>query len=229
MYMIQTNIETLTGTILHLQRLSTEDGPGIRTTVFYKGCPLSCHWCHNPESISIKPQVQWMKVHCIGCHTCIEVCPQHGLSAQPDGIHRDLEVCTACGTCVEDCPSNAMEMLGKKVEIDELVTELLKDRAYFEKSGGGVTLSGGEPTLQPAFTLELLRSLKERGIQTALDTCGLCSPETLSELLPFVDVLLYDLKLADSVQHREWTGVGNERILENLKRVAIKSKRIFPK
>ncbi len=226
--MNQTTTDILTGTILHLQRLSTEDGPGIRTTVFYKGCPLNCSWCHNPESVLIQPQVQWVGVHCISCHTCIEVCPQHGLSVQPEGIHRDRELCTACGTCVDACPSNAMEMLGKQVTPDDLVDELLKDRAYFEKSGGGVTLSGGEPTLQPAFTLELLMQLKLQGIQIALDTCGLCSRETLADLLPWVDVLLFDLKLADSAQHKTWTGAGNERILDNLKWVCDQVGEAFP-
>ena len=205
--MNQTSTDLLTGTILHLQRLSTEDGPGIRTTVFYKGCPLNCTWCHNPESVSIQPQVQWVGVHCIGCHTCIDVCPQHGLSATARRVFIAIgKLCTACGTCVDACPSNAMEMLGKQVTPAELVDELLKDRAYFEKSGGGVTLSGGEPTLQPAFTLELLMQLKLQGIQTALDTCGLCSQDTLADLLPWVDVLLFDLKLADSTQHKAWTG-----------------------
>ena len=226
--MNQTSTDLLTGTILHLQRLSTEDGPGIRTTVFYKGCPLNCSWCHNPESISIQPQVQWVGVHCIGCHTCIEVCPQHGLSAQPDGIHRELELCTACGTCVDACPSNAMEMLGKKITPDNLVDELLKDRAYFEKSGGGVTLSGGEPTLQPAIYIGIIKQLKQHGIQTALDTCGLCSRETLADLLPWVDVLLFDLKLADTTQHKAWTGAGNERILDNLKWVCDQIGETYP-
>jgi pyruvate formate lyase activating enzyme len=223
-----TSTDLLTGNILHLQRLSTEDGPGIRTTVFFKGCPLNCIWCHNPESVLIKPQVQWVGVHCISCHTCIAVCPQHGLSTQSDGIHRDRELCTACGSCVDACPSNAMEMLGKKTTPDDLVEELLKDRAYFEKSGGGVTLSGGEPTLQPAFTLELLMQLKLQGIQTAMDTCGLCSQETLADLLPWVDVLLFDLKLADSTQHKALTGVGNERILDNLKWVCDQVVEAFP-
>lgn len=226
--MIQATIDTLTGTILHLQRLSTEDGPGIRTTVFYKGCPLTCKWCHNPESISIKPQIQWMKVHCIGCHTCIEVCPQQALSSRQDGIHRDLSICAICGTCVEECPANAMEMLGKKVIVDDLVAELMKDRAYFERSGGGVTLSGGEPTLQPAFTLGLLKSLKQKGIQTALDTCSLCSANILADLLPWVDLLLFDFKLADPDQHKEWTGVSNVRILDNLRMVCDQIGELYP-
>ena len=176
----------------------------------------------------MKPQVQWLKVHCIGCHTCIEICPQHMLSAQADGIERDRSACIVCGTCVEECPSNAMEMLGKHISADALVSELLKDRAYFEKSGGGVTLSGGEPTLQPAFTLDVLQKLKAQGIQTALDTCGLCLQKTLKELLPWVDILLFDLKLADSGLHREWTGSGNKIILENLKWVCDQIGELYP-
>jgi len=205
-----------TGQILHLQRLSTEDGPGIRTTVFFKGCPLQCAWCHNPESISRRMQTQWFAVRCIGCKTCVEACPNGCLTLLEDGMHIDRNSCQACGTCAEACPSGAMEALGKTVSVDELLVELLKDRAYYEKSGGGVTLSGGEPTFQPDFAEALLGGLKEQGISTALDTCGLTSKQVLARTLPYADLVLFDLKLIDDVQHREFTGHSNERILENL-------------
>jgi len=162
----------ITGRILHLQRLSTEDGPGIRTTVFFKGCPLRCAWCHNPESISTQPQMQWIAVRCIGCQTCVRTCPNGCLTLTPDGIVMDRERCDDCGKCVQACPSDARETLGKTVTVDEVLAELLKDRAYYEKSGGGVTLSGGEPSLQPDFAEALLRGLKAQGISTALDTCA---------------------------------------------------------
>jgi len=205
-----------TGQILHLQRLSTEDGPGIRTTVFFKGCPLQCAWCHNPESISGRMQIQWFAVRCIGCKTCVDACPNGCLTLLEDGMHIDRDRCQACGTCAEACPSGAREALGKTVSVDELLAELVKDRAYYEKSGGGVTLSGGEPTFQPDFAEALLRGLKEQGISTALDTCGLTSQQVLARLLPYADLVLFDLKLIDDAQHREFTGHSNERILENL-------------
>jgi len=205
-----------TGQILHLQRLSTEDGPGIRTTVFFKGCPLQCAWCHNPESISGRMQTQWFAVRCIGCKTCVEACPNGCLTLLEDGIHIDRDRCQVCGTCAEACPSGVMEALGKTVSVDELLVELLKDRAYYEKSGGGVTLSGGEPTFQPEFTEALLHGLKEQGISTGLDTCGLTSKQVLARLLPYADLVLFDLKLIDETKHREFTGHSNARILENL-------------
>jgi len=141
--MNDTDLE-LTGTILHLQRLSTEDGPGLRTTVFFKGCPLRCAWCHNPESLLLKPEVQWIGNRCIGCNSCVEACEHNALTRTESGIERDRAVCVVCGKCVDACPSGAMEMLGEEVSVEELVKELIKDRAYFEKSGGGVTLSGGQ-------------------------------------------------------------------------------------
>jgi pyruvate formate lyase activating enzyme len=209
-------VATLTGTILHLQRLSTEDGPGIRTTVFFKGCSLRCAWCHNPESLLLKPEVQWIGNRCIGCDSCIEACPKQALSKKPTGIERNRILCDACGVCVQACPSGAMEMLGEETSIEELVNELVKDRAYFEKSGGGVTLSGGEPSLQPAFTLELMQALKQAGVSVALDTCGLCAPETLVGLIAEADIVLFDLKLINEQAHQKWTGVSNARILNNL-------------
>jgi pyruvate formate lyase activating enzyme len=207
---------TPTGTILHLQRLSTEDGPGLRTTVFFKGCPLRCAWCHNPESLLLKPQVQWIANRCIGCDSCLEACEQGALTKTESGLSRDRAVCVMCGKCVQACPSGAMEMLGEEVTVAVLVSELVKDRAFFEKSGGGVTLSGGEPSLQPVFTLALIKALKEQGISVALDTCGLCPPETLEKLIAEVDIVLFDLKLIDEQEHEKWTGVSNIRILNNL-------------
>ena len=210
------NLPAITGNILHLQRLSTEDGPGIRTTVFFKGCPLQCAWCHNPESISRRKQTQWFAVRCIGCKTCVEACPNGCLTLLEDGMHIDRDRCQACGTCAEACPSGAMEALGKSVSVEDLLVELIKDRAFYEKSGGGVTLSGGEPTFQPDFAEGLLRGLKEQGISTALDTCGLTSQQVLERLLPYIDLVLFDLKLIDAAQHREFTGHSNGRILGNL-------------
>ena len=206
----------LTGRILHLQRLSTEDGPGIRTTVFFKGCPLRCAWCHNPESLSREAQIQWFAARCLGCESCLAACPAHLLKRTEAGLEIDRARCNGCGLCAEACPAGAIELLGRTVTVDELLGELRKDRAYYAASGGGVTLSGGEPTLQAEFAEALLRGLKDEGISTALDTCGLCSAETLDRLLPFTDLVLYDLKLFDADLHRQHTGSANGRILDNL-------------
>ena len=215
------------GLILHLQRLSTEDGPGIRTTVFFKGCPLRCEWCHNPESLLPHAQVQWLEKACIGCHTCLGVCPKGCLADGDGGIRIDRRACDGCGMCAAECPANAMECLGRRVTVDDLLVELVKDRAFYEKSGGGVTLSGGEPTAQSAFAEELCQRLQDAGIKTALDTCGLCAPEVLGRLLPWVDLVLFDLKLLDSALHRQYTGQENGLILENLQRTAAAGKRLW--
>jgi pyruvate formate lyase activating enzyme len=206
----------LTGRILHLQRLSTEDGPGIRTTVFFKGCPLRCTWCHNPESLTALPEIQWFATRCIGCDTCLSVRPNLCLVRTDAGLNIDRILCDGCGKCAEACPAGAIELLGKSISVDELLAELLKDRIYYEKSGGGVTLSGGEPTLQVDFAEALLRGLKERNIATALDTSGMCSTDTLDRLLPFTDLVLFDLKLYDDHLHRQYTGSSNRQILDNL-------------
>ncbi len=196
--------------------MSTEDGPGIRTTVFFKGCSLNCLWCHNPESISPHPQVHWVSNQCIGCKTCLEVCPEGALAFTSAGNRVDRNRCTGCGLCAEECPANALELLGRTWNLDDLFAEVMKDRTYFEKSGGGVTLSGGEPTMQAGFNRELLKRLTESGIHTALDTCGMCSPKALQGLLPYCDLLLFDVKEIDSEKHVKFTGTGNEKILENL-------------
>ena len=203
-------------TILEIQRMSTEDGPGIRTTIFFKGCSLNCLWCHNPESISPHPQIHWIANQCIGCKTCLEICPEGALTFTADGNQVDRNRCNGCGLCAEECPADALELLGQSWELDELLAEIIKDRTYFEKSGGGVTLGGGEPTLQGSFNRELLKKLKESGIHTALDTCGMCSRKALEGLLPYSDLLLFDLKEIDPQKHRRFTGTSNEKIFENL-------------
>jgi len=208
--------ETSAGLMLHLQRFSTEDGPGIRTTVFFKGCPLSCRWCHNPESISTKPQVQWLENRCIGCGTCVKTCARHYLSRTESGIVLDRARCDGCGDCTQTCPANAMELLGKTASVQSLYHEVIKDRVFFDKSGGGVTLSGGEPMLQPEFSSALLRELKQNGINTGIDTCGLCSANSLDKVLPYTDLILFDLKEIDPEKHRTFTGTDNRKILENL-------------
>jgi pyruvate formate lyase activating enzyme len=208
------------GTILNIQKMSTEDGPGIRTTVFFKGCGLHCAWCHNPESIAFQPEIQWFSVRCLGCRTCITTCPQGALTLSESGLHIDRAKCDGCHLCTEACPANAIEPLGKSMTVDALMAELIKDRAYYEKSNGGITLSGGEPSLQPEFAEEVLKALKAQGIHTALDTCGLTKPENLQRLIPYVDLVLYDLKLIDAEQHQQYTRVRNEQISSNLQALA---------
>ncbi|TFG04777.1 MAG: glycyl-radical enzyme activating protein, partial [Promethearchaeota archaeon] len=198
-----------------IQKMSTEDGPGIRTTVFFKLCPLKCVWCHNPESISKEPSIQWFSTKCIGCKTCVEVCPQRAITLDKTGIHINRAKCKCCGTCTEECPSTALKKLGEYRSLSDLFHEVEKDKVYYEKSQGGITVSGGEPTLQPAFLKTFLKKCKEAGFHTALDTCGYASKETYEMLIPYVDLVLYDLKLMDSEKHKEFTGVPNEKILEN--------------
>ncbi len=203
------------GLIFQIQKLSTEDGPGIRTTVFFKQCPLECIWCHNPESILKTPQLEWFKHKCIGCKTCIETCQLKLLSFDKNGIHIDREKCNSCGDCSEECPSTALNMLGKLWKLEDLFYEVEKDKVYYTKSNGGITVSGGEPTQQPDFVADFLKKCKENGISTALDTCGYASKQVYERLLPHVDLLLLDIKHIDSDKHKEYTGVPNRTILDN--------------
>ncbi len=207
---------------LDIQRMSSEDGPGLRTTIFFKGCSLACAWCHNPESIAKKLQVHWLGSRCIGCGTCQDICPNGALSRDETGIHIDRRLCTGCCKCVSSCPALALECKGIDAEPEALCRELVKDRAYFGRDGG-VTLSGGEALLQEG-AVDLLRLLKAEGIQTAVDTCGMVFPEQLEAALPYTDILLYDLKIMNDAAHTRWTGRGNAMILRNLGTAALWAK-----
>ncbi len=204
-------------TVLDIQRMSTEDGPGLRTTLFMKGCNLRCDWCHNPESIDPRPLIQWNSHRCIGCSSCREVCTSGALTYMQaeDRIKINGSSCILCRACVERCPSGALHLKGEQWERGELLQELLKDRAYFGGEGG-ITLSGGEPLLQAEATTWLLQNVRREGLKTALDTAGLLQSGTLLAALEHTDLLLYDLKIFDSELHRKYTGRGNEQILANL-------------
>jgi len=251
----------VTGTIFDIKKYSIHDGPGIRTTVFFKGCPLRCVWCHNPEGQKASAEIMFFSDRCTFCGTCVSVCPNHAVtlkavsresnwihpgaleagSRETDRVHpgqdmllegrgsemnRAYEIhtlqkkCIACGECVKACPSGAREVAGRVVTSDELTREIMKDVVFYDSSGGGVTFSGGEPLLQPDFLLVLLRECKEREIHTAVDTCGFTEWETLSAIVPYVDLILYDLKCMDTGMHFQFTGRSNEVILENLIRLS---------
>jgi pyruvate formate lyase activating enzyme len=210
------------GVTFNVQRFSTEDGPGIRTTVFMKGCPLRCKWCHNPEGLSPQPELVWYDVRCVGARECLTVCPDDALELTPEGMRLDRERCTVCGLCEEACPAGALEVIGREWTVEALYAEVAKDRAFYETSGGGVTVSGGEPVMQAEFVEAFLRLCREGGIHTAVDTCGHADWGIYQRLLPFVDLVLYDLKIMDRERHREATGVYPDRILENAKRIAQK-------
>jgi pyruvate formate lyase activating enzyme len=196
--------------------MSTEDGPGLRTTVFLKGCSLQCAWCHNPEAMSFRPQLVWHPQKCIGTRECTRACEEQALARQGSSVCVDRELCTLCGDCVDQCPSAALEIQGAVWELEDLVEELAKDRNYFETSGGGITVSGGEPVLRAAFVAALFERCRALGLATALDTCGLCAARALLQVGRLADLVLYDLKEIDSEQHFCFTGQPNERILANL-------------
>lgn len=201
------------GIITDIKRLAIHDGPGIRTTVFFKGCPLKCKWCHNPESISFDKQLAFFEKKCINCRKCENICNFHKF----DGKHTiDFENCYACGNCAKICPTQALKLYGREVTVQELMPLLLEDRIFFEESDGGVTLSGGECLAQPIFAKELLIALKKENINTAVDTCGFVKTEVLDEILPYTDIFLYDIKAIDEQVHIDCTGVSNELIKSNL-------------
>ncbi len=205
--------------IFNIQKFSLHDGPGIRTTVFFKGCPLTCLWCHNPESQNIRQEMLYDREKCVMCGMCAKVCPRKAITNVNNSMVTDLEKCDFCGECVIYCIPGAREIAGAGYTVQEVVREVLKDRVFYEESNGGVTLSGGEPLVQIDFVEELLRSLKEEGIHTAVDTCGAIPFEDLERAANYTDLFLYDLKLTDDAKHIEFTGASNQDIIENLKKL----------
>lgn len=215
------------GLIFDLRKYSILDGPGIRTTVFFKGCLLRCLWCHNPEGQSFTPELMIRPGRCLKeCSECLSVCEPAALVKTADIPVLDRNRCTACRICADVCPTQAIEIVGRRVDVSEVISEIEKDRIFFEESGGGVTFSGGEPLSQPDFLDALLSQCRKKDIHTAVDTCGFAPGEVLDKIADKVDLFLYDLKLMDEGKHKEFTGESNEGILENLKRLAEKQKNI---
>jgi pyruvate formate lyase activating enzyme len=209
-----------TGQIFDIQRFAIHDGPGIRTTVFFKGCPLRCLWCGNPESISPQPQLSYVAGQCIGCQACLEVCPESALSLGPDGkVILDRDRCTACGKCAPECDPQALQMIGREVSVDEVMQVVLRDRDYYRASNGGITLSGGEPLFQPRFAEQLLRRAKAHRLHSVVETSGYALWGAIRDLVPLVDLWLFDYKETDPQRHEQYIGKPLPPILENLSRL----------
>ena len=207
---------TQTGIIFDIKKYAINDGPGIRTTVFFQGCPLSCWWCHNPESQARIPTLMYRANRCVLCGECAVVCPQNGIQVN-GSAQTDRSKCDVCGTCAETCYYGAREVSGREVTIEEVLVEIERETPFHDQSGGGVTFSGGEPLMQRSFLLALLRACRERDIHTVVDTSGYTTWEALDSVRGFVNLFLYDLKLMDNQRHIQYTGVSNEPILRNLK------------
>lgn len=218
----------LSGVISNIQKYSLQDGPGIRTTVFLKGCPLECAWCHNPENLSPQPEVLVFPTRCVRCGACRVVCPQRQAAVSKGRLAAEGEAsapsdkvrCLTCGACVEACPTGARVMVGARLSVDELMAHLRADRIFYDDSAGGVTFSGGEPLRQPEFLEAALAACRTEGLHTAVDTCGFAPMEELESVAARADLFLYDLKLMDEARHLEFCGVSNRLILENLRKLA---------
>ncbi len=218
--MTNDSADTIRGTITDIQRFSVHDGPGIRTTVFFKGCNLRCFWCHNPETHAPGPELQLHPERCIACGACLEAC-EHGChELTPEGKVFHRENCIACGKCAAECFAEALVLVGRVVTVPEVMRDVLADRPFYANSGGGVTLSGGEPLLQAAFAAELLRACRAEAIHTAIETAAQFPWDTVAALLPLVDLVMMDIKVMDEAVHRRVTGAGNMRILANATRIA---------
>jgi len=206
--------------IFDIKRYAIHNGPGIRMVIFLKGCNLNCAWCHNPEGISTDQERMYAPARCIGCGTCVFACPNGALTLTVEGILTDAALCQLCGTCAAVCPTKAIELSGNRMMVEEIMSEIEKERVFFEQSGGGVTFSGGEPLLHPEFLIELLDECGRQGIHRVVDTAGLVNTDILLAVAKRTDLFLYDLKMMDSEMHRRWTGVPNGKILENLRILA---------
>lgn len=218
-----------TGMIFNIQKFSIHDGPGIRTVVFFKGCPLRCRWCANPESQAVEAQILWDQKQCRGCQKCIADCPSQAVSLQDHQLRIDPDLCQHCFTCVNHCPHGALTKEGESKTLTEVMRICLQDRLFYEESGGGVTLSGGEALAQPKFALALLKACKAEGIHTAIETTGYVDPALLDEIRPYVDLFLFDIKHWDAQKHREGTGVDNELILNNMKHLIATKHQVLPR
>jgi pyruvate formate lyase activating enzyme len=208
------------GWITNIQDFSLHDGPGIRVLVFLRGCPLNCSWCQNPESYDLFPQIEFHRTLCLRCWRCIEVCPVPGAIIRNEDQRIDRTKCTKCMVCVGECPGKALKKAGEQVLVGELVEKITRYKPFFDHSDrGGITLSGGEPTFQPEFTLRVLKSCRESGIHTVMETCGYVTYKTLKKIMQYVDLLIYDIKHMDETKHIAGTGRSNRLILKNLRRL----------
>ena len=220
---MQGNIAESRGVVFNIQRFSIHDGPGIRTTVFLKGCSLRCGWCSNPESIRLSPEIITRDIKCIRCGKCVEACPQQAITVAENTRVIQWEKCNYCMNCAEVCPSGAIEAAGRYMNVAEVLDSVGRDASYYRRTGGGMTLSGGEPLVQWQFTLKLLQEAKKRGFHTTLDTSGYADWEVLDKVLNYTDLVLYDVKHLDSARHQEATGMPTERILDNLRKTLEKA------
>lgn len=208
---------SIEGLVFNIMRFAVNDGPGIRTTVFLKGCPLRCEWCHNPESILPVPEVSLRGDRCIRCGACAEKCPEHAIGGVDGATATDRERCTACGSCIDACAAEAREIIGTYMTAEEVLHEVIRDRIFFDQSNGGVTFSGGEPLLQHEFLHDALRACRSHRVHSAVDTTGYTSEKILLKIAEVADLFLFDLKTIDDNVHQRYTGVSNEQILKNLR------------